>query len=333
MKNLLIVGLGSIGKRHLGVFLNSEAFDQIDVCDIREDRLNEGKEVNLKGDSFFSYEEAFRSKRYHAVAITCPPHLHKPVATLAVENGAHLFIEKPLCISAEGWDEIASAADQKGLVTFVAYCHRYICYSQLVKKILDSGDLGKVIVGSMRWGSYLPDWHPWEDYRDFYMAKKEQGGGALLDESHGIDLLRYWLGCPESVSAVVAKKSSLEITSDDVASLLIDFGKSKPVVQATFDLVTRKPRIEVELSCENGHVFWDRMKNYVEVSRINGDTNIHQFKQSDLMDMYSNQAEEFIRLTTVGSCEHDLNILSSIKTQRILDAAFLSAESGRKVMI
>ena len=58
-----------------------------------------------------------------------------------------------------------------------------------VKSIIDTGSLGRVLRYHSECGMYLPNWHPWEDYRDFYMSDIDGGGGALLDISHEIDLI------------------------------------------------------------------------------------------------------------------------------------------------
>ena len=103
-----------------------------------------------------------------------PPHLHLDVAKKAVGKNINLFIEKPLGMNNQGWKEIAEECDKRSLINYVAYCHRNINYSKKFKEILKTNKFGKVLNVSMKWGSYLPDWHPWEDYKSFYMAKKEQ---------------------------------------------------------------------------------------------------------------------------------------------------------------
>src|SRR5581483_4988008 len=120
-----------------------------------------------------------------------------------------------------------------------------------MKEILASRQLGDVYAASMSWGSYLPSWHPWEDYRGFYMAKKVQGGGALLDESHGIDLLRYVLGEIRWVSGDVGTISNLEIDSDDWAAFVFRT-ESGIRGKAHFDLMRRDPQVKLEIIGQKG---------------------------------------------------------------------------------
>ena len=201
MKKILIVGLGSIGRRHTENF--SKFFDSIDIVDINEDRIKQAESEYKINKSYSDYNNALEKNPYDAVAITTPPHMHLPIAKSASLSGAHLFIEKPIGMNIEGWNEINKICIDKKLSAYVAYCHRHINFTKKLKEKIDNGLIGRPIHANMRWGSYLPDWHPWEDYKSFYMAKKEQGGGALLDESHGIDLVRYVLGDVRQVFAII----------------------------------------------------------------------------------------------------------------------------------
>ena len=178
MKSLLVVGTGSIGRRHIDNF--SKYFDKIDIVDINPDRIDQANAQFKIASSFTDYKEALSSVDYDAVAITAPPHVHLPVALEASGKGSHLLIEKPLGMNVEGWDEVRTICEEKHLTAFVAYCHRFIPYTTNFKEIIDSGRIGRVVNSNVRWGSFFPDWHPYEDYRSYYMAKKEEGGGPCL---------------------------------------------------------------------------------------------------------------------------------------------------------
>ena len=97
------------------------------------------------------------------------------------------------------------------LISQVA-CLHFAPTHKALENLIHTKVLGKICGVNARWGSYLPDWHPWENYRSFYMAKKDQGGGALYDECHGIDLMRYFFGEISEVSAFVGNTSKLKIS-------------------------------------------------------------------------------------------------------------------------
>ena len=243
----------------------------------------------------------------------------------------NIFIEKPLGISSEGWEEIKIECDKRNLISYVAYCIRHVNYTQHLKKIIDDKLIGKVINANLRWGSYLPDWHPYEEYRPFYMAKKEEGGGALLDESHGIDLIRFLFGEVESVFGVVNNFSDLEITSDDCAFLTFKM-KNKILCHLNFDLVARYPRINLEIIGEKGSVIWDRVENSIKIFTIDKNKwETLQFTKDDLLAMYPNQAKYFYDCLSEKKQAFP-DIADSIKTQKVIDCCFESEKEKKKLL-
>ena len=330
MKNILIVGLGSIGRRHTDNF--SKYFDEIDIVDINPDRIEQARSEYNINNSFNNYSDALDNNSYDAVAITTPPHLHLPIAKLAAEKGANLFIEKPLGMSVDGWAEVADICKNSSLVSYVAYCVRHVPYTKKLKELIDGGKIGRVIHASIRWGSYLPDWHPWEDYRSFYMAKKEQGGGALLDESHGIDLVRYILGEVKEVFAIVDTISDLEISSDDTAFLTLRL-QNNSLVQIDFDLNSRFPRVTFEIVGTEGTVIWDDVKHQLKIYNAeNKSWSNKKYSKNEAMSLYPKQAAHFYNCL-YNDEQPLIDIDDAIRTQGIIDAAFKSNKTDRLISI
>ncbi len=329
-KNLLVVGIGSIGKRHIDNF--SVYFDSIDIVDTRDDRLSEAKAKYNIRNSYKNYLNAINENNYNSIAITVPPHLHLQMAKTAALKNINLFIEKPLGINCEGWDEVISICKNNNLVNYVAFCHRHIPYTIKLKKLIEDKVVGKIINFNMRWGSYLPDWHPYEDYRTFYMAKKNQGGGALLDESHGLDLVRYLFGEVNQVYANVGNYSDLEITSDDCAFLTMVF-ESKILSHINFDLAARYPRINLEVVGSKGTIIWDRVDHKISIYDADKKSwSFDQYSKDDLMSMYPNQAKHYVDCINKISKE-SVNIEDALKTQKIIDASFESSNQGKMIEI
>ena len=330
MNNILIVGLGSIGRRHTDNF--SKYFNEIDIVDINPDRLEQAKNEYNINNSFSSYTDALEDTFYEVVAITTPPHLHLPIAKLAAEKGSHLFIEKPLGMNINGWKEVGKVCNDKKIVSYVAYCHRHINFTKRLKEIINNDLIGRPIHANLRWGSYLPDWHPYEDYRTFYMAKKEQGGGALMDESHGIDLVRYIFGDVKEVFGIVDTISDLEIYSDDAAFLTLRMD-SNALIHINFDLASRTPRLNFEITGTEGSVIWDRALNKIDIFNAESKKwSTEQFTQNDTMAMYPNQSKYF--LECIKNAVRPMNdIGDALNTQKVIDAAFESNNTGRIISI
>jgi predicted dehydrogenase len=330
MESLLVIGAGSIGQRHIGLF--SKRVRDIAIVDPIEEKRSQANEKFGITKLFKSIDEALNYQKYDIAAICTPPHVHLDAAEKCAHHGAHLFIEKPLGIGTSGWADLSMHCSQKGLVNYVAYCHRFIPYTDKLIEIVGSGRIGRVVHANLRWGSYLPDWHPWEDYRTYFMSRKEEGGGALSDESHGIDLMRYVLGEIVGVSAIVDTVSDLEITSDDVACLNLRL-KSRAIAQINFDIQARYPRINFEIVGTEGTVIWDRVEHRVSVYDSERKSwEIFQFNINDLLAMYSNQASHFLGCVEERASPRT-DIQDAMKTQHIINQSFISSNEGRYIEI
>tara|TARA_Y100001970_G_scaffold294342_1_gene451063 strand:+ start:9533 stop:10543 length:1011 start_codon:yes stop_codon:yes gene_type:complete len=328
---ILVVGVGSIGRRHIENFKNYTK--NIEIVDISKSRIRECyKKFEFIKASYLSYKEAIEKNKYDAVLICTPPHKHLEIASFTAKNKIHSFIEKPLGMNVKGWDKVIRLNKKNKLINYVAYCHRHINYIKLAKKFLNQKKIGKIISGYIRWGSYLPDWHPYEKYYNFYMAKKNQGGGALMDESHGIDLLRYLVGEVKNVFAIVDTISGLKITSDDNALLTLRM-KNNSLFQINFDLHSRFPRVSLEILGTEGNMFIDRINNELSFFNIkNKKWKTLKFSQKDLLKMYKDQANYFLNCI-IKKRKADVDIIDGLKTQKIIDLAFLSSKKRKMLQI
>jgi predicted dehydrogenase len=112
-----------------------------------------------------------------------------------------------------------------------------------------------VALARAHWGEYLPDWHPGEDYRQSYSARRDLGGGALLTLCHPFDYLRFLLGEAASVQAMAGKRSGLDLDVEDVAHVLVRFA-SGALASVSLDYVTRPARHGLEIVGQKGLIHW-----------------------------------------------------------------------------
>jgi predicted dehydrogenase len=329
MQSILVVGLGSIGRRHTGVF-KAAGIKNIYGADLREDRLAQAQSELGLTETTTDYRKFLDEKDIDAVLVTVPTAFHTPIAKAAAEKGCHLFIEKPVAATDEGLEEVQQIVERKNLVAYTAYCYRFAPSALRMKEIVDSGKLGRILCSRLKLSSYLPDWHPWEDYRDFYMAKLEQGGGARLDESHGIDLLRWMFGDVASVYALVDKVSDLEIDADDLTTMIMRF-KNGVVGEAHFDLLGRSPRVDVELIGSDGTLLWDRISGKIDVYTAETGEWVHEdFGADSFITCYDRQAEHFIDCVRNTKTPRT-TLADGRKTLAVLEAALLSSEREQVV--
>ena len=330
MKSIVICGVGSIGKRHIENF--GKLFDCIDIVDINPDRVKESIRKYKIRNHYQNVAKALSSKKYDAVVIAVPPHLHQEIAVEAIKNKSNLFIEKPLGMSSNGWQKLYEDCKKNRLISYIGYCCRFLSYTKKLKEIIKKNIIGDIVHANLRWGSYLPDWHPWENYKDFYMSKKEQGGGALMDESHGIDLVRYIIGDIDKVSAMVGNTSDLDMTSDDAALLTCKM-KSGSLVPMHFDLSSRVPIMNFEITGKEGSIIWESVDHQLKIFTIKSKKwEIIQFSKDSVLDMYQDQARHFYDCVYNGH-KSLTDIKDAILTQKVIDAAFESNKTEKFIKI
>jgi predicted dehydrogenase len=262
----LFIGLGGIGQRHLRN-LRSLAREDLQVAAFRTRRQqivltdqlqvseNESLEEKYSVTSFGDLDEAL-AWGPDAAFICNPSNLHIPFAMKAAEAGCHLLIEKPLSHDLEGTEELAAMLETKGKIGLVAYQLRFHPFIKSVQEILKTKVLGRIVSVSAEVGEYLPGWHPYEDYRQMYASRSDQGGGVILSQIHEMDYLYSFFGLPKRLFAVGGHLSSLEIDVEDTASILMEFsvdGRDIPV-HLHQDYIQRPPSRGLRIIGDEGKV-------------------------------------------------------------------------------
>ena len=215
----LIISLGSIGIRHLE---NLQQLDsQAKIIVLRRQKSNKGIEhENVIEVS--SIEDALNFKPTIAI-IASPAVFHVEQALILLENNIHLFIEKPLSHNLNDLEKLQRTAKEKSLIVMVGYVLRFSPALKKVKSLLKDNVVGNIVNVSAHCGQYLPNWRVSVDYRKTVSAKKELGGGVLLELSHEFDYLRWLFGEAESVIANSTNSKVLEIDVEDKVDVLMDF--------------------------------------------------------------------------------------------------------------
>jgi predicted dehydrogenase len=215
----LIAGFGSIGRRH---FRNLLALGERDVVFYRT------RQSTLSDDELASFPvetdlQAALAHRPDAVIVANPTALHLEVAIPAAEAGCHLLIEKPISHSMEGVDTLRASVNRTGSRVLTGFQLRFHPGLQRIAQLLAEGMIGSPLYARAHWGEYLPDWHPWEDYRRGYAARPDLGGGVALTLSHPLDYLHWLFGEVESLFAYTGHLSELELQVADVAEINLRF--------------------------------------------------------------------------------------------------------------
>ncbi len=186
----LVAGYGSIGRRHLR---NLRALGEEDILLYRS-RRSTLPEDEIAGLPVESDLRAALAHHPDAVIISNPTALHLDVAIPAAEMGCAILLEKPVSNDLERLPELRAAAARGGARVLVGFQLRFHPTLGAAARLLGDGAIGKVTSVRAHWGEYLPDWHPWEDYRQGYAARPDLGGGVILTLCHPFDYLRWLLG-------------------------------------------------------------------------------------------------------------------------------------------
>lgn len=236
----VIVGLGSIGKRHQK---NLETLGHETIECHRDDDLKQLLDQN-KPDG---------------VLICNPTSLHLPTAMIVAKAGYPFFLEKPVSHNLKGVDKLIQEVRQKNLVVQVGYNLRFEPELLQIKKNLINNQYGKVYSARIVAGSYFPDWRPKVDYKKNYGARLDLGGGVILDLSHEVDYAFWLFGRAKKVSAMIKMAPELEIETESLAQISIEFD-SGVLAQIQVDYISREYRRLMEIVTEKETINWDYAK-------------------------------------------------------------------------
>ncbi len=251
-RRFLVIGGGSIGRRHMGNLL--ALGQEVLALDTREDRCVEIREK--LGVQAFADPAAAWAAEPEAVFVTTPTSFHVAPALDAARRGCPLFIEKPLAHEMAGLDELLREVRSRSLVTLVGCNLRFHPGLRRAKELLESGAIGRTLAVRAEFGQYLPDWHPWEDYRKGYSANARLGGGVILDDIHEIDYVRWLAGEVAEVSCHAARTGCLEIDTEDMASLILKF-RGGAVGEVHMDYLQRVYSRTCHIIGSEGTLRWD----------------------------------------------------------------------------
>jgi predicted dehydrogenase len=201
MKNCLIIGFGSIGKKHYKILKKINKFDKIFVVS-----------KHIKKSFVFSSIEKLKNFKFSYIVVANNSNLH--YSTLQkIEKfffKTNVLIEKPL------FTKIHKVKKNLKNNYFVGYNLRFNPIIDFIKKYSKNR---RPINVDIRCHSYLPNWRPNADYRKSYSANKKKSGGIILDMSHELDYLQYLFGEIKSINTLEKKISKLPIKSSDYCTI------------------------------------------------------------------------------------------------------------------
>ncbi len=321
---LLVCGLGSIGRCHVA---NLRALGVADLIAWRE--VNQPFPAPGPWDAVpvFPTLKAALAQRPDAALICNPPSCHVPAAIEVATAGCHLFIEKPLSDTLDGIDELRDLVRSAGLVCLVGFNLRFHPGLRALKQCVDEGRIGRVLSIRAQAGQYLPDWHPWTDHRAGYSARRELGGGVILDLIHELDYVRWLGGEVAAVGCMAGSIGGLTIDTEDVAEIVLRFA-SGALGSVHLDYLQRQMSRSCMVVGDGGTATWDAVANRLEISSASGAAASVPLPPPDRNQTFLDEMRHFLACLG-GDATPAVDLDEASRVQRLAAAAQHAAREER----
>lgn len=338
----LIVGLGSVGRRHMR---NLIAIGERDIVLLRT------RKATLPDNELTGYLvetdmlESLKRHKPDAVIVANPTSLHLETALSAAEAGCHILLEKPISGSTEGLGQLESAVQKSGSKVLVAFQFRFHPGLIRAKQLISSGELGRIISAHVHFGEYLPAWHPWEDYRQSYAARSDLGGGVVLTQCHSLDYLPWLVGKVKSVWGFTGTLSDLEVDVEDTAEIGLRF-ESGALGHLHLDFNQQPPVHRFEIVGTKGTLKWDLSDGAVRIYRASAESLAistgrdikagGEWQTYPLAEgwernvMFFEQMKHFVDVVK-GNAEPICTLEDGVRVQRLVEAIHQSNSMGRVI--
>tara|TARA_B100001123_G_C15332988_1_gene1031889 strand:+ start:2017 stop:3810 length:1794 start_codon:yes stop_codon:yes gene_type:complete len=330
VESALIVGSGSIGKRHIG------NLKKLGINNIVALRSMKGHYKKIPDDlnvtEVFSWEEALNQNSDIAI-ISNPSSLHLEAVKKVSKQVKGVFIEKPLSHSMDGCKKLNDELGKNRVVAFVGFNMMFHPILKNIVKFRENNDVGEIVNIQCQVGQWLPDWHPYEDYTNAYYARKDLGGGAALTLIHEIHFSIELSGLPIGVFGEMSTYEKLDLDVDVCSDLMIKH-KTGAMSQIHLDFIQKPPHRSGTVSFERGWLSYD-FSGLELVGQHGKDlqTVIWSDLNYDINQMYLDEMNEFVRYVEEGRLRHKFDVSTSLESLKVVDAFFESEKTGKKVQV
>ena len=290
---ILFIGLGSIGQRHLRILKNLGVHNCIAV------RSGKGKNSELESvNTEFSDINELSGIEIDGVVISNPTSMHVETAIEAAKLGIPLFIEKPLGKNLDRIDELEKIVNEKKVPVLIGYNLLYHPCIEAIKKFMDEGRIGKVIAARSQFGTFMPDWHKDEDYKNSYAAKVSLGGGVILTSIHEQNYLTDLFGKVEDVKAMETGGNNIGIEAEEGVEILMKH-KSGVVSSIHLNFYQKPYYRNCQVIGTEGTMYWDFMIPEVK----------HMYKDKTEIIKFRNGPMELLEKSYIKQMQHFLDVI------------------------
>ncbi len=303
VNKIFFVGLGGAGQRHLRIFkqllppkTEFSAYRSIKKTPLLNSDFSINKSVTIEEvyniKYFDSLEEGLDNKP-DVIVISTPTSLHYDIAMKAALRDINIFIEKPFSHNLAGFEDFKEIVLKNNLYFFVSFQRRFHTYLRKIKENISNNELGKIITAVFNVCTYVPAWHPYEDFRDLYAGRKDLGGGVLLTEIHEIDLCYWYFGLPEYVYCDGGNYSDVKLDIEDTAHVTLKYKGF--AVQVNLCFMQKHNRRDLYIAGTKGYTEWNMDGNRLIINNYkNRDKEILSDPEYSNDSMFFSQAAYFL---------------------------------------
>lgn len=318
-----VIGAGSIGQRHIR---NLRTLGINDILALRSGhgpRHEAGDPLEVKQTEDWRELADFRPD---IAIVSNPTSLHLETIKSCLPHVRGIFIEKPLAADPGGVAEVLQEIRDRKVVSFIGYNLQFHPAVKAILEILESDRLGNPLLFQAQVGHWIGDWHPGEDYRNSYVARRDLGGGVSLTLSHEIHLAAELLGPAEGVYCLLPPSDRLSLNVDVVSDLMMQHF-SGAISQIHLDMIQRPAHRQGTISCERGWISYDLIAKTVLMQTQDQTESVSVWSDAnyDFNQSYLDELQTFLNFVREGRIRHEHDAWRGARSLAIIAAAFRSA--------
>lgn len=325
----LVVGSGSIARRHIQniktLFVSAKV-----GCVSSSGRALSADEFIPGIERYLNIHQAIEDQHVFAI-VASPAPFHVEHATILLESGTPVLIEKPLSDSLASLKNFSSLLDVNKEKIDVAYNIRFMPSAIYLRALLKKHYLGKIYNVKINVGQYLPDWRPGTDYSKSVSARRELGGGVLLELSHELDYLTWLFGRFDTAYCIASNTGSLKIDVEDNVDAIL-YNKNGLVANLHMDFLQRSPVRTCTIIGENGTLVWNILHNTICFRNIDHEDFLFSSPAYDKNNMYLDEVAHFAKVVS-GECNPAVGIDHALNVLYMIDALKNSSRLRKEVNI
>ncbi len=332
----LQVGLGSMGKRRIRCLLHwGVKPEQITGFDLDEKQCK-AVENKYKIKTFTNFQEAMAVSQPDAFIISTPPNQHSKYFLCAAKNRKHFFVEHT---TVENGYRALEPLLNGSFVAARSCTFRYFPAVKKINKLVNNDTIGKILSFQYHLGQYLPDWHPWEDYRKVYFSQKETGACREMFPFELTWLTNLFKSDVARVTGLIGKLSDLDMPADDIYSAILQF-KNSIVGNVVIDVLARTPFRTLRIIGSAGVIEWEWLNYTIRIFGVK-DKKWQTIKLAkgenekgyvNTEDMYHEEIKKFLDAIQ-GKIKYPYSFREDWKNLKTLFALEKSAKTGRIIKI